>query len=173
MKALREISAPLSRREAPSPTRTKPVHAPAPLDLGTLDHLEKTRNEVVAAVRGINPQAGPAPHDERVYQWAEEAVATLEAATPHLNEIRHRTLEGIAYRHVLEHAVRVGEVKVMRKLACPNCCCFGLLWNQPSWRATCINIRCLDGEGRQNTWTLAQIAHHHIAARPATRTATS
>ncbi|MFG2532792.1 hypothetical protein [Streptomyces sp. NPDC048516] len=158
MRTLREISGPLARKGDTSPSRAKPAHAPAPIDLGLLDHLEASRAEIVAAVRDANPAAGPAPLDEGIYQW-------MVDATPQLDEDRRRVHEALAYRQGLEHALRAGEEKVIRRHACPACRTWGLFWSRPAQRAACVNRYCSDAAGRRSTWTLSQLAHHHIATQ--------
>ncbi|MFI0156149.1 hypothetical protein [Streptomyces lydicus] len=160
MRTLREISSGTKRRgDIIGPSRgTKPVHAPAPIDIDLLDHLIATRSEVINFVRRYNPDAGTAPINEAIYQWMEESSEDLDDG-------RRMALEAIAYRQGLEHALRAGNRKAIRWPACPGCDCFGLSWNAALQKAACLNQRCLTDEGLQSTWDLRQVAQHYIATQ--------
>ncbi|BCK73960.1 hypothetical protein Srufu_079130 (plasmid) [Streptomyces libani subsp. rufus] len=160
LRTLREVSSGTKRRgDIIGPSRgSKPVHAPAPIDIDLVDHLIATRSEVIEAVRRYNPNASAAPVDEGIYQW-------MEDSSEELDDGRRRALEAIAYRQSLEHALRAGNRKALRWPACPGCNCFGLSWNAPLQKAACLNQRCLTEEGLQSTWDLRQVAQHHIATQ--------
>lgn len=132
---------------------------PAPLSLATLDHIQASVHEVVELTREANPQAGPTPSRvDAVYDWCREH-------TEHADEAVQQRRETIEYRQYLEHAIRAGDVKVVRSHRCPSCGTVGLLWHQAAQRARCINRHCARRNGGiSRAWTLASLAHEHIAS---------
>lgn len=139
---------------------TRPTHAPAPVDLGTLDYMRTAVDEVIAHTRTVAPHAGPAPADApAVYGWMREHNAHAE------HDEQRRAGEAIVYRQGLEHALAVGDETVVRRLPCPACGCWGLFWRPAARRAACVNRKCTDPTGGANTFSLAHLAQQHIAAR--------
>lgn len=132
--------------------------SPAPLDLGILDYLRAHVDEVITHTRAFAPDARAAPHNADAYDW-------MRRQTAHLGDAQRLAGEAIVYRHTLEHALTAGEESVIRRHPCPGCGCWGLFWNQAARRASCVNRHCTTESGHPSTWTLAQIAHHHITAR--------
>lgn len=133
----------------------------APIDLTTVDYLRAHVDEVIAHARTLTADARPAPHNANAYDW-------MRRQTAHLDRERRLAGETLVYRHTLEHALKTGEESVIRRHSCPGCGCWGLFWNQAASRASCVNRRCTTKTGHPSTWTLAQIAHHHITAREST-----
>ncbi|MEU8682944.1 hypothetical protein [Streptomyces sp. NPDC048611] len=157
----------LLRNQLTQPRPTNPeatrratrVHGAPVVDLGLLDHLEETRTELIAATRRANPNAGPAPVDEGIYAWS-------DAATAHLQPGERQARDVVAHRQALEHALRVGDERVIRQERCPGCRCYSLMWRGTIERAVCIQARCRDEIGRASQWELKQVAHHHVTSRP-------
>ncbi|MYX88405.1 MULTISPECIES: hypothetical protein [unclassified Streptomyces] len=134
-----------------TPTR---VHAPAPLDLGILDHMVAARDEVIGHTRAHQPNATPAPTDEGIYAW-------MDANTAHLDDAKRRAGRALVVRQSMEHALLAGDETVVRREPCPRCNCWGLSWQPGPRHAVCLNRRCSTLGGGPSTWTLAQLAHHH------------
>lgn len=139
-------------------TRTTPQ---APLDLGMLDYIRAHVDEVIQHTRTHTPDAPDAPHDAGVYAWMREHTA-------HLQDERRQAGEALTYRQNLEHALKMGEDTIIRRHACPACGCWGLFWNHTARNASCVNRNCRTDTGHPSTWTLRQIAHHHITTREST-----
>jgi hypothetical protein len=134
------------------------VNPGAPLNLGTLDHIRDSVREVVTHTRAANPEAGPVPTEEAaVYDWAREH-------TEHAPEADRQRLAVIEYRQSLEHAVRAGDHKVIRRHPCPKCRTWGLMWQPSMQRALCTNTECVDRDGFSRTVSLASLAHEHVVA---------
>lgn len=133
--------------------------APAPLSLATLDHIRASVAEVVGTTRDINPAAGPAPsRADAVYDWCHRN-------TEHAPDAAQQRLATVEYRQYLEHAVRAGDVKVVRPHRCPECRTFGLMWSPDMQRALCTNTECVDRDGFSTTVDLARLAYEHVAGR--------
>lgn len=133
---------------------------PAPMNLAVLDHIEASVAEVVQHTRDANPEAGPIPsRADAIYDWCREH-------TEHADEtVRQRTAT-IEYRQYLEHAIQAGDVKVVRPHRCPSCGTVGLLWQRQTQRAVCINRHCARRNGgTSRSWTLASLAHEHVASK--------
>lgn len=142
-----------AERAAPSP------RPGAPVNLDVIDHISRCVTEVVEHTRAANPDAGPLPaRVEAVYQWCRENTKYADGVVPQ----RTATIE---YRHRLEHAVRAGDGKIVRPHRCPSCGTLGLHWQAAIQRAMCLNIHCAKRNGgTHRTWTLAKLAHEHVAA---------
>ncbi|WP_086560975.1 hypothetical protein [Streptomyces africanus] len=139
--------------------------APAPLSLGTLSHIRASVKEVVDHTLETNPDAGPAPsRADAVYDWCREHTA-------HAPEAAQQRAETIEYRQYLEHCLRAGDTKVIPPHRCPECRCFGLMWERSSQRARCTNANCTDSDGFSHAFTLARLAHEHIAGQKSVRRA--
>ncbi|MFJ5294507.1 hypothetical protein [Streptomyces sp. NPDC088348] len=139
-------------------TRATSPHSPAPMDLGVLDHITAAVTEVIEHTLAVAPDAGPAPAvPDEVYRWAAAATST---AGPGEQQAR----DTIIYRQGLEHAIAMGEDTVIRRHPCPQCGTYGLLWQAASRRVVCVHTRCTTRDGSSTSWSLAQIARHHIAA---------
>ncbi|MEU5490284.1 hypothetical protein AB0G98_21415 [Streptomyces sp. NPDC020196] len=153
------------QQRGPDPTgRTATrAEAPAPIDLGTLDYMAAAVTEVEEHIRSADwsRPAGPVPEDAaRVYEWARKHTA-------HLDEERQQARETMIYRQGLEHAIAMGDTAAIRKHPCPQCRCFGLYWRDESGKASCVNHYCVDDDGVSHSWTLQQLAHHHVASKSA------
>lgn len=157
--------------------RAAPASLPAvPLDLGMLDYLEKTTADLdrradadAKAARVTNPTVRIAPRPANVadrYEWWE--------SIPVSDEARELERTSFIYRQGLEHAIREGDTKVVRRHPCPACGCYTLFWRPMEKQAACLNRRCTDRNGMSRTWGLALIADRHILAqRSLTNSATS
>lgn len=143
---------------------SRPVVAPAPLDLGVLDYMATAVSEVVQHTRAAAPDAGQFTDEAtRVYAWAREHTA-------HLEPERQQAREAIFYRQGLEHAIAMGDTTVIRKHPCPGCGCWGLIWSAAGQKAACVNQYCRDDDGISRTWSLAHIAQQHVARQESART---
>ena len=101
--------------EPPATRPSRPAHSNAPLNLGILDHIVRTRAEVEQHVRTEVPGAGPLPpEEEAIYAWAREMTA-------HLEPQRQQARDAVIYRQSLEHAVAMGNHDVVRPHPCPAC----------------------------------------------------
>lgn len=127
------------------------------------DHIRASVQEVVDDTLAVNPGAGPLPeHVQDVYRWYVQN--TFNAATA-----RQQRRDTIIYRQQLEHAITMGETKVIRPHRCPQCRTLGLFWRPQLRRALCTNSRCLTPEGLSSTWTLAKLAYEHVADQKSLR----
>ncbi|MFD6149414.1 hypothetical protein [Streptomyces sp. NPDC060243] len=129
-----------------------------PLDLGVIDHLAHTIAELDAIVHEHAPDAASAPHDTAdVQDWFAEHTAHLDDAS----RMRARTT---VYRQGLEHAIAMGDDKVVRRHPCPSCGTWGLFWRPAARRAACVNTHCADANGGlPRTWSLNRLAAAHTA----------
>jgi hypothetical protein len=93
-----------------------------------------------------------------VYDWAREH-------TEHADPIDRQRLEVVEYRQYLEHCVRAGDVKVIRRHPCPKCGCYGLMWQADNQRALCTMTECVDPDGFSTQVTLSTLAHRHVTGR--------
>lgn len=150
--------------------RTRSPHGAPAVDLGILDHMTRSRDELVSHVRAATPAPvtlGAVPREEAaVYQWCEDNSAHLDAAARQAAEV-------IMVRQALEHALMAGDRLAVRKMRCPSCRCFGMLWMAGA--AVCINDRDLDDNRRPRAFTLralAQFAVQEAAEKSAMRAAT-
>lgn len=159
MRLIRNEFTTRARSTDPGP-RTRAPHSPSPIDLDILDHVTRSVAEIVTHTRAVAPDAGPAPADAaKVYAWMRDHTA-------HLDETRQRVRDTLVFRQSLEHAVRMGDEKAIRRERCPGCECWGLFWRAAAKRAVCVNRYCVDDMGRPSVWTLAQLAQHHMAQIP-------
>lgn len=141
-----------------TPARHTPAANPAaPVNLTVVDHIDATVRELADYTRQANPEAGPLPgHVRDVYAWCLANTTTAPADA-------QRRRDTIVYRQRLEHAVAVGDIKVVRPHRCPACRTFGLMWRRELEAAVCTNGRCLTKDGLSRRWTLARLAYEHVA----------
>ncbi len=145
-----------SRTSGARPTRTV---AGAPLNLAVVDHIQASVHEVADHVRAHTPDAGPLPAEAAaVYEWAREH-------TEHADETVKRRHDVMVYRQHLEHAIRLGDDRIVRKHPCPGCGCYGLHWHAPTSKAVCRNRRCRTPQGRAQVWNLSFLAHEYIESQ--------
>jgi len=143
----------------PAERRTPSVSPGAPLNLDILDHLDRCRAEVVQHARAEVPQLQPLPPRIRdVYDWWTEQTADAG------HEVQLRR-DIVIYRQGLEHAIRLGEYKVVRTHPCPACGTWGLQWQAHTRSALCLNRKCRDRHGMARTWSLARLATQHIVEK--------
>jgi hypothetical protein len=141
---------------APRPTAVAPE---ALVDLDVVDHIQASLREVVDGTLAANPEADPLPERvQDVYRWVVENTATAPEAV-------QQRRDTVIYRQSLEHAIALGNVKVVRPHRCPQCRTLGLMWPRGGERAVCTNRRCLDADGMSSTWDLAQLAYAYIAGQ--------
>jgi hypothetical protein len=139
--------------------RTTVVHPGAPLSLATLDHVTASVREIADHTYRVNPADGPVPAAAAaVYDWAHKH-------TEHADDIDRERLATVEYRQYLDHAIRAGDVKVIRRHPCPKCRTWGLMWLHEAQRAICTNTGCLDRDGCSNQFTLSRIATDHVGGR--------
>ena len=142
--------------------RTAPTAtASAPLNLAIVDHIRSAIDEVIAHARvdmpETHPDATPAPADPAdLYGWWK--------SIPVSDEDQQTARDQVIYRQGLEHAILMGNTKVVRPLRCPECECLGLLWVDARRKAVCTNLDCVDDNGLSNAWTLKRLAYERIAA---------
>ncbi|MFB7738264.1 hypothetical protein ACFC08_28525 [Streptomyces sp. NPDC056112] len=158
-RALRLLAHPdLRHHPVNGPTeRRSPSTTPStPLNVGLVDHLARTADELVKLTREIAPDAGPRPaRIEGLVDWCVESTGSADADQ---QAYRDQVLE----KQRLQHAVRLGEYDEVCKHPCPGCGCWGLMWDQGGNRARCTNRRCRTPEGLTSTWTLARLAAQKI-----------
>ncbi|MFD9443459.1 hypothetical protein [Streptomyces sp. NPDC060001] len=128
-----------------------------PLNIGIVDHITRCVAEVVDHARTEAPKpTGPLPDRVAdIYDWYLQHTAD---AGP---EARLRR-DIIIKRQQMEHAIALGDHKVVRTHWCPGCRTLGLKWNSHARRAMCLNGRCLDRHGAGRSWTLARLATQYI-----------
>ncbi|MEU9849296.1 hypothetical protein [Streptomyces sp. NPDC047985] len=158
----------LLQAEFVQPTRSGPgdgrtptrAHSTAPINLGVLQQIQAAVQEVETHTRAAAPEAGPFtdPRAERVYDWARQQTAHLDAE-------RQQAREALIYRQSMEHALTTGDTSVVRRQPCPACGCWGLFWREAQHKAVCVNRYCTDEQGLARTWTLAHLAQQYIAER--------
>ncbi|MFD3336093.1 hypothetical protein ACFWV1_26115 [Streptomyces sp. NPDC058700] len=156
----------------PGPARqaervTKSSEPSTPIRLGVYDHIKATVDELISLAKDNRDgrPAGPRPpRVEDAYRWAVEETA-------HLDGRRARVRDAVIYRQGLEHAILMGDSKVVRRHACPGCDTWGLIWDRAQETVVCLNRYCADDDGQHRTWTLAEVAEVHILrqARVASR----
>ena len=138
---------------------TTVVNPGAPLSLGTLDHIQASVHEIARHTYALNPQAGPIPAAAAaVYDWCHQH-------TEHADDIDRERGQVIEYRQYLEHTVRAGETKVIRRHPCPKCSTWGLMWIEADQRAVCTNTDCVDKDGFSHRFSLSRLATEHVANR--------
>lgn len=147
--------------------RHHPVHGPterrspsttpaAPLNVGLVDYLARTVDELVTLTRDIAPDAGPLPERlEGLYDWCIEHTGNADA-----DQQAHRDF--LFEKQRLEHAVRLGEHNVVCEEPCPGCGRWGLMWDDEGSRARCTHGRCHTPEGLTSTWTLSRLATQKV-----------
>lgn len=129
----------------------------SPLNLRIVDHITASVREVADQVREVTPDAGPPPSRvEAVYAWYIEN-------TRQAPEDVQRRRDTVVYRQSLEHAIAMGDTKVVRPHRCPACRTLGLMWESRLQLAVCTNGRCLTKTGLSRRWTLARLAYEHVA----------
>lgn len=137
--------------------RTAPTATSRPAAvLDVIDHMHASVDEVITYTRAHAPGARRPADLSDIYDWAREHTADLAPAD-------QRARETLIYRQSLEHAIQMGDTKVVRPHPCPACGCFGLQWMAAMRRAVCTNLRCVDADGMTTAWTLRTLAKAHIA----------
>ncbi|MBE4790302.1 hypothetical protein [Streptomyces caniscabiei] len=140
-------------------SRPTPVTPGLPYPARITEHIDRSVAEVAAHTRAVNPEAGPLPaRVEAVYDWYREHTANAPTA-------EQQRRDTIVYRQRLEHAIAMGDTKVIRPHRCPGCRTFGLMWVHEAQRAVCTNARCTTKAGLSSSFSLARLAYVHIAAQ--------
>ena len=140
----------------PRATRTVPA---APLDLDMIDHIDASVREIADHARQVNPDADPLPARVKdAYGWYMETTALAPVA-------EQQRRDTIVYRQHLEHAIRLGDIKIVRPHRCPKCRTLGLMWDRVQRTVVCTNGNCLTRDGLSRKFTLAQLAYEHVAAQ--------
>ena len=154
-KALRLLnSADLRNQPEHGPTgrRSTTATPQTPLNLGIVDHINRAIREVTDHAHHVNPGAGAGPDQvDDLYLWYVDATGNADAE-------QGRFRETLLLRHRLEHAIALGEYDVVRPFPCPNCGCWGLMWDNGGSRARCTNLDCRTPDGTSSTWTLNRLA---------------
>lgn len=158
-RALRLLTSPALRAPAqrgPQPRRTNPTTPAAPLNLGLLDYLTAHKQEVVDHARAVKPHCDPLPLDDSdLYAWyLRNTIGAGEA------DRRHQ--EFILERHALEHSVRLGDTRAVRRHPCPTCGGWGLFWDGAGNRARCSDVDCRTPDGLASNFTLARLAAQKV-----------
>lgn len=142
----------------PVERRATSVVPGTPLNLRVVDHIDASVREIVHYTQAVAPDAEPLPERiQDVYQW-------VVANTANASEAIQQRRDTILYRQGLEHAIAMGDTKVVRPHRCPQCRTLGLMWPEGADRVVCTNVRCLTPDGMSTTWTLARLAYEHVAA---------
>jgi hypothetical protein len=140
-------------------TSPRAAHPGSPLNIAAVDYFGAAVQEVVSHTRAAVPEAGPLPAEAAdIYGWMREHTA-------HLDDHRQTAGEQIVYRQSLEHAIAMGDDKVVRRHPCPACGCYGLFWQQARRAAVCVNHLCTDDDGVSRAWPLKRLAREHIASQ--------
>jgi len=152
------VTGPAGRSFVSAAPRATPDAPAAPINLEVVDHITASIREVVDDTLAANPDAGPLPaRVEAVYGW-------YVANTINAPEAVRQRRDTIVYRQALEHALAMGETKVVRPHRCPDCDTFSLMWSRPLSQIVCTNRKCTTDDGTSKIVTTARIAYHHIAA---------
>ena len=153
------VTGPEGHSVTTSASRPTAVAPGLPYPAQIVEHIDRSVAEVAAHARTVNPAAGPVPaRVEAVYDWYREHTANAPAA-------QQQRRDTIVYRQRLEHAIAMGDTKVIRPHRCPGCRTFGLMWIAEAQRAVCTNSRCTTKTGLSSSWTLAKLAYEHVAAQ--------
>lgn len=155
----RPVTGPEGHSFVSSASRATPTGPGIPYNTDVVDHIRSCVSEIAADTRAVNPAAGPLPERvDAVYAWYLENTKSAARA-------QQQRRDTIIYRQALEHAIALGEFKVIRPHRCPQCRTLGLFWKAALKRVLCTNSRCLTDDGLSNTWDLARLAYEHIAGR--------
>ncbi|RSS35232.1 hypothetical protein [Streptomyces sp. WAC08241] len=156
-----EYLAPSGTRRTGRRTATA-TEAQAPLNLELVDYMTQAVTEAVETTKELRagqPVTAPPPADaEDVYRWMVEETANLD-------EERQKARDALIYRQGLEHAILMGDHKVVRPHPCRRCHTYGLHWDRDNEVVACLNEHCADNNGEPTTWTLEQVARHYINRR--------
>ena len=150
------------------PTRPTPAaHSPAPLDLGLIDYLaDKSARLADFAARNCvyGPIPGRPKNDADLYEWAARVVPAD----------RQPILDAIAWRDAAEHALRLADDQTMiRQQACPQCGCWGLVWDSETRLVICGQTECVQDHGLPTAYSLSELARHVVRSRNRRRTGTA
>ena len=154
------VSGPDGHSYISSEPRATAVAPGLPFNVHVMEHTTDSVREVVDHTRAANPDAGPLPdHVHAVYDWARQH-------TQHAPEEVQQRRDTVEYRHRLEHAIAAGDFTVVRPHRCPDCGAPGLFWQEHLGKALCVTRHgAKRNGGTHQTYSLAQLAYAHVAAR--------
>jgi hypothetical protein len=159
----RPVTGPEGHSYVSSAPRSTPTTPGIPYNLHVVDQIDAALLEVATHARAVNPDAGPLPSRvEGAYAWYRENIKNAP-------EAERQRANTIVYRQQLEHAIAMGETRVVRPHRCPACHTYSLFWQAPIEEAMCTNGHCLTPQGTSRTWTLAQLAYEHVATQKSLR----
>lgn len=148
------------------PSRTPGRHGAPPLNLGVLDQIARTADEIDTLLAAFGDTHPRTPHT------AEGIYAHLDAACTRLglDEHRARQRDALVIRQSLQHALAAGHEDAIRRHRCLDCRCWSLFWDTAEDTARCANRHCAERRGgRHAAFTLAQLAEHAVQETPARR----
>jgi len=157
------VTGPAGHSYISSEPRATAIAPGLPYDADVVDLIDASVAEIARHTRQANAAAPPLPAEvQDVYAWCLENTASAPAAV-------QQRRDTVIVRQQLEHAIAMGDVKVVRPHRCPACRGLGLMWDAPRRRAVCTSTRCLTPEGMSNSWTLAKLAYEYVAAKKSLR----
>jgi hypothetical protein len=157
------VTGPAGHSYISSEPRATAIAPGLPYDADVVELIDASVAEIAAHTRRANSAASPLPEEVAdVYAWCLENTASASAAV-------QQRRDTVILRQELEHAIAMGDTKVVRPHRCPACRGFGLMWDAPRRRAVCTSIRCLTPDGMANSWTLARLAHERVSAKKSLR----
>lgn len=140
----------------PGERRAASVTPGTPLNIGIVDHIDACIAEVVEHTRAEAPHPGPLPDRVAdIYDWYREHTDTAGPEVQLRRDI-------VIHRQRLEHAIELGDDKVIRTHPCPACRTWGLKWQAHARRALCLKKDCRDRNGMARTWSLARLATQYV-----------
>ncbi|MFF7335370.1 hypothetical protein [Streptomyces sp. NPDC008150] len=158
-RALRMLDHPDMRIPGRRPSdgiRTTGSTPAAPLDISLVDYLSTQVDEMIEHTRAAVDTTTPVPaRPHQVYDWA---LKNTEGASHAVQVERDILIE----RQGLEHAIRLGDINVVRRHPCPACGSWSLMWDTSSTKARCTDRGCKDDRGLASTWTLGRLAAQKI-----------
>jgi len=105
------------------------------------------------------------PTGVAAHRIGDELAAMLVSPDPRVRDERAYTAAAgwIRAGHLDDVLVAMGDTAVIRPHRCPACNTMGLMWRDELQRVLCTNRRCVTKAGMSRTWSLARLAHEHVA----------